>query len=71
MNEKLTLAARCALAELVGLHLEGCLPETGERAILDLYQALKERGENMVDFEEALESSVARRIGHSQTVCAS
>jgi hypothetical protein len=52
MPDKLTQAARCALAELIGLFYEGILTETAKKAIVELYQALKEKGENMKDYEE-------------------
>ena len=63
MNEQLTLAARCALAELIALHYEGGLTATGRRTVVDLHDALQATGENLVDYEEdyanVVNSSVA------------
>ena len=63
MNEKLTQAARCALAELCALHYEGGLSAMGKRTVVDLHDALVATGENMVDYVEAyanvVNSSVA------------
>ena len=50
MQSNLTQAARCALAELVAMYFDGHLSASGKRAIVDLHDALKEHGENMVDY---------------------
>ena len=63
MKEKLTQAARCALAELIALHYEGALSATGRRTVIDLHDALQATGENLVDYREdfahVVNSSVA------------
>jgi hypothetical protein len=52
MADKLTQAARCALAELIGLFYEGGLPLSAKKAIVELYEALKEKGESVKDHDE-------------------
>ena len=52
MQDNLIQAARCALAELIWQYYEGGLPDTAKRTIVELYDALRANGENMVDYEE-------------------
>jgi hypothetical protein len=52
MQTSLTQAARCALAELVAVFYEGGLSATGKRTVVELHDALKEYGENMVDYQD-------------------
>ncbi len=52
MQTSLTQAARCALAELIALHYESGLSATGKRTVVDLHDALKEHGEDMVDYQD-------------------
>ena len=52
MQDKLTQAARCALADLVGLYYEGGLSDAAKKTITELFQALKEKGEDVSDYEE-------------------
>jgi phosphoenolpyruvate synthase/pyruvate phosphate dikinase len=52
MQDKLIQAARCALSELIGLFHEGSLPLSAKKAIVELYEALKEKGENVQDYDE-------------------
>ena len=51
MPDKLTQAARCALADLIGLFYQGGLPDPAKKTIIELYEALKEKGEDVQDFE--------------------
>ncbi len=52
MQDKLIQAARCALANLIGLYYEGGLPDHAKKTITELFAALKEKDENMQDYEE-------------------
>lgn len=52
MNDKLTQSARCALAELFWQYYEGGLPDPAKRTIVELHDALKEVGEDLVDYEQ-------------------
>ena len=51
MPDKLTKAARCALADLIGMYYESGLPNAAKKTITELYDALKEQGENVQDYE--------------------
>ena len=52
MPDKLTQAARCGLAELFWQYYEGGLPVAAKRTIIDLHDALKEAGEDLLDYVE-------------------
>lgn len=52
MSAKLTQAARCALADLIGLFYEGGMPDSAKKTIVELYDALKDMGENVQDYQE-------------------
>ena len=45
MQEKLTQAARCALAELIAIHYEGGLTATGKTTVVYLHDALQANSE--------------------------
>jgi hypothetical protein len=51
MPDKLTQAARCALAELIGLFYEGGMSHTGKKTIIELYESLKDKGEDVQDYD--------------------
>ena len=51
MPDKLTQAARCALADLIGLYYEGGLSDPAKKTIIELYEALKDKGEDVTDYE--------------------
>lgn len=52
MADKLTHVVRCALADLIGLFYEGGLSNAAKRTITELYEALKEKGEDVSEYEE-------------------
>lgn len=52
MPDKLTQAARCALADLIALYYEGGLSDAAKKTITELFEALKEKGEDVSDYEE-------------------
>ncbi len=51
MPDKLTQVARCALADLIGLYYEGGLPDAAKKTITELYQSLKDQGEDVSDYD--------------------
>jgi hypothetical protein len=51
MQDKLTQAARCALADLIGLYYEGGLSDPAKKTITELYEALKDKGEDVSDYQ--------------------
>ena len=50
--DKLTQVVRCALADLIGLYYEGGLSNPAKQTIRELYEALKEKGEDVTEYEE-------------------
>ena len=52
MADKLTQVVRCALADLIGLFYEGGLSDPAKVTITELFEALKENGEDVSEYEE-------------------
>ena len=53
----LKTAAKCALADLVGLYEQGSLDDWAMmQTLVDLYDALKTEGENVSDYELVAEN---------------
>ena len=51
MADKLTQVVRCALADLIGLFYEGGLSDPAKKTITELYEALKEKGEDVSEYD--------------------
>lgn len=51
MADKLTQVVRCALADMISLYYEGGLTNDAKRTITELYEALKENGEDVSEYE--------------------
>ena len=47
MADKLTQIVRCALADLIALYYEGSLSDPAKQTLIELYEALKENGEDV------------------------
>ena len=52
MADKLTQVVRCAMVDLIGLFYEGGLSNAAKKTITELYEALKEKGEYVSEYEE-------------------
>jgi hypothetical protein len=50
-QDELIQVFRCALADLIGMYYEGGLSKATKKTITELYQALKERGEDVSEYE--------------------
>ncbi len=51
MADKLTHVVRCALADLFCLFYEGGLSNPAKKTITELYEALKEKGEDVSEYD--------------------
>lgn len=51
MADQLTQVVRSALADLIGLFYEGGLSDPAKETIIELYEALKENGEDVTEYE--------------------
>lgn len=49
-HDQLVRAARCALADLLGLYLESCLAVDQKRTVIELYEALVAVGSDVSDY---------------------
>jgi len=49
-HDQLVRAARCALADLLGLYLESCLAVDQKRTLVELYEALVAVGSDVSDY---------------------
>lgn len=52
MTDRLTQAARCGLVELLWQYYEGGLSDAAKKTIIELFEALKENGEDVSEYEE-------------------
>lgn len=57
--DKLILAARCALADFVGIYEEAGLGEESQKTLCELYEALQEKGEDVSSYKEVYEYCLA------------
>lgn len=51
MADKLTQVVRSALADLIALFYEGGLSDAAKHTIIELYEALKEKGEDVSEYD--------------------
>ena len=58
MADKLTQVVRCALADLIGLFYEGGLSDPAKVTITELFEALKENGEDVSELPRLDRTSV-------------
>lgn len=52
MADILIQVVRTALANLIGMHYEGSLSKAAKNTLTDLFEALKEKGEDVTEYEE-------------------
>jgi len=52
MADTLTQVVRTALADLIGMYYEGSLSNDAKTTITELFEALKEKGEDVTEYEE-------------------
>lgn len=58
MPDTLTQFARRALADMIGLYYDGGLSNATKETIIELYDALKEKGEDVSDYQDDYRSII-------------
>lgn len=53
MADHLTQIVRSSLANLIGMYHEGNLSRDAKDTLIELFESLKEKGEDVTEFEEA------------------
>lgn len=52
MTDALTQIVRRALADMIGLYFEDGLTDASKQTIIEFYKALKEKGEDVTEYEQ-------------------